>query len=94
MDNKFGMEQQETEEDLNKEKVFGCKFFVIVDVKFSSYTVHSISQITELLMLVARDIRRDTVAVGATSHASDALAWSYMPSGSMSTRIRKKRKSS
>lgn len=36
MDNKFGMEQQETEEDITKEKVFGWIFFVIVNVHFSS----------------------------------------------------------
>lgn len=31
MDNKFGMEQQETEEDISKEKVFGWSLFVIVN---------------------------------------------------------------
>lgn len=30
MDNKFGMEQQETEEDLTKEKVFGWGLLVTV----------------------------------------------------------------
>lgn len=36
--------------------------------------------------------RRVTVVAGAISHVSDALAWNYTLSGSMSTRTRRKRK--
>lgn len=36
MDNKFGMEQPDNEEDITKEKVFGWSLFVIVnDCSFS-----------------------------------------------------------
>lgn len=75
MDNKFGMEQQETEEDITKEKVvFFSKLLSILSSKIY-WTAHLNSHST-------LDLCRATVGVGATSHVSDARVWSCMPSGS------------
>lgn len=89
MDNKFGMEQQETEEDITKEKVFCWSLFVKAYVRLSSkihWTAHLDSHSSP-------DLCRAMVGVGATSHASDAQVWSCMPSGSTLTRTRRRRKS-
>lgn len=46
MDNKFGMEQQETEEDITKEKVYGRSLFVIANGRSQH------SQLTQLIVFL------------------------------------------
>lgn len=88
MDNKFGMEQPDNEEDITKEKVFGWSLFAIVND--CSLSRHCSS---DFLNSPLCDLHRATVVVGATSHVSDALAWSCTLSGSTLMRIHKRRKS-
>lgn len=92
MDNKFGVEQPEGDEDLTKEKVIWC---------FDAGKKGGKTRIKRLFwVFMEREMEplsfvpgRATVAVGAISPGSGGRAWSCTPSGSTSTRIPRRRRS-
>lgn len=92
MDNKFGVEQPEGDEDLTKEKVIWC---------FDTGKKGGKTRIKRLFwVFMGREMEplssvpgRATVAVGAISPGSDGQAWSCTLSGSTSMRIPRRRRS-